>query len=348
MQMDLDLRHIQRSDLRIAVIGATGMVGMNMLKVLAITGLKPAQLLLVASARSVGQTINWQGKDYPVMDMQEAIAAKPHIALFAADNATATTYAPQFAAVGTKVIDNSSAFRMNPDMPLVIPEVNIDAILPHHNIIANPNCSTIQMVVALAPLHKLFGLKRIVVSTYQAVSGTGVKAIQQYNEEKQGQKATDPAYWHPIFENCLPQCDSFVDEGTGYTKEEMKLINETKKILALPNLGVTATAVRIPVLVGHSESVNASFEKDFSIAQVREVLSTSPSVILMDEPQTNTYPMPIDTVDKHDVFVGRLRKDMSMPNTLNMWIVADNLMKGAATNAVQIAKYLLENNMIMA
>ena len=348
MQMDLDLTQNQRKDLRIAVIGATGMVGMNMLNVLALTGVEPAQLILVASARSVGQKLTWKGKEYSIMDMEDAIFAKPHIALFAADNETALLYAPRFAEIGTRVIDNSSAFRMNPNIPLVVPEVNIKDIKAEDNIIANPNCSTIQLIAALAPLHELFQLKRVVISTYQAVSGTGVKALQQYKEEKAGEKASDPAYWHPIFENCLPQCDSFADNGSGYTKEEMKLINETKKILSLPNLGITATAVRVPVLVGHSESVNVTFEKDFSLAQIREILAAAPSIVLMDEPQSNTYPMPIDIAGKHDVYVGRLRKDESCPNTLNMWIVADNLLKGAATNAVQILKYLLDNNLVMA
>lgn len=346
MKMNLDLSHIERRDLRIAVVGATGMVGAKMLEVLAETKLAISELILVASQRSVGQQIHWAGRAYPVVSMEEALAARPHIALFAAEASTAAEFAPQFAAIGTKVIDNSSHFRLSPDVPLVVPEVNIDTISPKHGIIANPNCSTIQMVVALAPLHRIYGLTRLVISTYQAVSGTGIKAVQQYEQERAGAKAENPAYWHAIFENCLPQCDDFAPDGSGYTKEELKLVNETRKILRIPTLPVTATAVRVPVLVGHSESVNAAFAQPFDIATIRQILAASPSVILVDNPSQNSYPMVINAAGKHDVFVGRLRRDESQANGLNLWIVADNLLKGAATNAVQIAKYLLDKNMI--
>lgn len=348
MKINLDLSHIQRKDLRIAIIGATGMVGTKMLDVLEETNLHIENLILVASQRSLGQQLTYKGQPQSVVSIEAALALRPHIALFAAEATTAAEYAPQFAAIGTKVIDNSSYFRLAQDVPLVVPEVNIDSIKPNHAIIANPNCSTIQLVTALAPLHRIYGLRRLVISTYQAVSGTGVKAIEQYKEEREGEKASNPAYWHQIFENCLPQCDDFADDGSGYTKEELKMVNETRKILAMPTLPITATAVRVPVLVGHSESVNVAFAEPFDVATLRRILAAAPSVILQDEPAKNNYPMPISAAGQHEVFVGRLRRDESQANGLNMWIVADNLLKGAATNAVQIAKYLIEKNMIFA
>jgi aspartate-semialdehyde dehydrogenase len=348
MKINLDLAHIARKDLRIAIIGATGMVGTKMLEVLEETNLEMANLILVASQRSIGQQLNYKGQPQAVVSIDTALELRPHIALFAAEAATAAEYAPRFAAVGTKVIDNSSYFRLADDVPLVVPEVNLDAISPKHGIIANPNCSTIQLVAALAPLHRIYGLRRLVISTYQAVSGTGIKAMEQYKEEREGEKAANPAYWHQIFENCLPQCDDFAADGSGYTKEELKMVNETRKILAMPTLPITATAVRVPVLVGHSESVNAAFAEAFDMATIRRILAAAPSIILQDSPQNNSYPMPILAAGQHEVFVGRLRRDESQPNGLNMWIVADNLLKGAATNAVQIAKYLIEKNMISA
>ncbi len=342
MKIDLDLRGLGRKDLRIAVVGATGMVGEKMLAVLDETGVELSQLVLVASSRSAGKTLTWRGAEYPIVSMQEAVEACVHIALFAADADTAREFAPQFARSGAYVIDNSSAFRMQEGIPLVVPEVNIDILRVQDHIIANPNCSTIQMVVALQPLHRAFGLRRVVVSTYQAVSGTGVRAVQQYKEERKGEQATDPAYWHPIFENCLPQCDDFAAEG--YTKEEMKLVNETRKIMQLPHLQVAATAVRVPLLVGHSESINAEFEQEIDIASARQLWEKSPSIVLQDEPENNLYPMPMRVAGNHEVFVGRLRKDLFLPNALHFWCVADNLLKGAATNAVQIARHLLLKN----
>ena len=300
----------------------------------------------VASSRSVGPQVTFRGMEYPVVSMEDAIAAKPDIAIFSAGGDTSLLWAPKFAEVGTIVVDNSSAWRMNPDHKLIVPEINADSLTPNDRIIANPNCSTIQMVVALAPLHKKLKINRIVVSTYQSITGTGMKAVKQYQLEKKGfvPKPEEMAYHYPIFENCIPQCDVFLENG--YTKEEMKLVLETKKIMRDDTIKVTATAVRVPVLGGHSESVNVSFERDFDLAEVRQWLADAPGVFLSDEPAAFQYPMPLWSKGKDSVFVGRLRRDDSAPNTLNMWITADNLRKGAATNAIQIAEYLVENSLV--
>jgi aspartate-semialdehyde dehydrogenase len=284
--------------------------------------------------------------EYPVISMEDAIAAKPDIAIFSAGGDTSLLWAPKFAEVGTIVVDNSSAWRMNPDHKLIVPEINADSLTSNDRIIANPNCSTIQMVVALAPLHKKLKINRIVVSTYQSITGTGVKAVKQYQLEKKGfvPKPEEMAYHYPIFENCIPQCDVFLENG--YTKEEMKLVLETKKIMRDDSIKVTATAVRVPVLGGHSESVNVSFERDFDLAEVRQWLSDAPGIFLSDDTAAFQYPMPLWSKGKDSVFVGRLRRDESASNTLNMWITADNLRKGAATNAIQIAEYLVENSLV--
>ncbi|MCB0395972.1 MAG: aspartate-semialdehyde dehydrogenase [Flavobacteriales bacterium] len=331
--------------MKVAVVGATGMVGQVMLKVLAEHDLPITELIPVASEKSVGKEIMFKGKPYKVVDMAMAVDMVPDIALFSAGGGTSLEWAPKFAAVGTTVIDNSSAWRMDPDKKLVVPEINADALTQKDKIIANPNCSTIQMVVALAPLHKEYGIKRLVISTYQSVTGTGVKAARQMEDERNGVEG-EKAYPHPIDRNCLPQCDVFTENG--YTKEEMKLVNETRKILRDPNIGVTATAVRVPVIGGHSESVNVEFKKDFDLDRVRELLGNSEGVVLQDDPQNGVYPMPLNAQHKDEVFVGRLRRDESQPNTLNMWIVSDNLRKGAATNAVQIAQYLTKKGWVNA
>lgn len=302
------------------------------------------ELLPVASERSVGKEIQYRGKSYKVVSLADAVAAHCDIAIFSAGGSTSLEWAPKFAEVGTVVIDNSSAWRMDPDKKLVVPEVNAASLTTEDLIIANPNCSTIQLVVALAPLHKAFGIKRLVISTYQSFTGTGVKAVRQYDVEKAGGTSDDPAYHYPIFENCLPHCDVFLEND--YTKEEMKLVHETRKILGDPNMAITATAVRVPVDGGHSESVNVEFERPFTIEKVRELLGTKEGIVLQDDPSKNIYPMPLMAKNKDEVFVGRLRRDESIPNGLNMWIVADNLRKGAATNAVQIAEYLLSNGLV--
>ena len=329
--------------MKIAVVGATGMVGQVMLKVLAEREFPVTELLPVASERSVGKKISFRGKDYEVVGMQNAVDQKPDIALFSAGGGTSLEWAPKFAEVGTTVIDNSSAWRMDPSKKLVVPEINSGEITSEDKIIANPNCSTIQMVMALAPLHTKYGIKRVVVSTYQSITGTGVKAVQQLENEYKGEKG-EMAYPYPIHRNAIPQCDVF--EENGYTKEEMKLTNETKKILKDDSVAVTATAIRIPVVGGHSEAVNVSFEKDFDIDEVRRLLNDFPGIKVQDNTDVNTYPMPIYAEGKDEVFVGRIRRDNSQPNTLNMWIVADNLRKGAATNAVQIAEYLIEQKLV--
>lgn len=327
--------------MKIAVVGATGLVGTKMLEVLAERHFPITELLPAASAKSVGKTIEFQGKTYPIVSLQEAVDAKPHIAIFSAGGSVSTEWAPKFAANNTFVIDNSSAWRMDPSVPLVVPEVNPDAIQPHHRIIANPNCSTIQMVVALKPLHDAYQLQRVVVSTYQSVTGTGQKGVAQLLAERANQPV-EAVYPHPIDLNALPHIDVFLDNG--YTKEEWKMMVETRKIMDIPALNITATTVRIPTMGGHSESVNASFAHPFDLEEVKSQLGQSPGVTLQDDPKSNLYPMPITCHDKDDVFVGRIRRDDSAPNTLNMWVVSDNLRKGAATNAVQIAELLIQKD----
>ena len=329
--------------MKIAVVGATGMVGEVMLKVLEERNFPVTELLLVASERSVGKKLTFKNKEYTVIGLADAVAAKPHIAIFSAGGDTSVEWAPKFAAAGTTVVDNSSAWRMDPTKKLVVPEINAHELTKEDKIIANPNCSTIQMVMALAPLHSKYKMKRVVVSTYQSVSGTGVKAVKQLENEIAGIEG-EMAYPYPIGRNALPHCDVFLENG--YTKEEMKLAREPQKIFNDRTFSVTATAVRIPTAGGHSESVNVEFENDFDLADVRKMLSETPGIILQDDPSKNSYPMPIFAHDKDEVFVGRLRRDETQPNTLNMWIVADNLRKGAATNTVQIAEYLVANNLV--
>ena len=328
--------------MKVAVVGATGLVGGVMLKVLEERGFPVRELLPVASARSVGATVHFRGKQVPVIDMEDAVAARPDIALFSAGGGTSLEWAPRFAEAGCTVIDNSSAWRMDPNVPLVVPEINAPALAGHQRIIANPNCSTIQLVMALAPLHRAYGVQRVVVSTYQAVSGTGMKAVQQLEDERQGVEG-EKAYPHAIDRNVIPACDAFSEEG--YTKEELKLANETRKILD-PVIRVTATAVRVPVTGGHSEAVNVEFDVEFDMAEVRRLLGDAPGVELMDDPSSNNYPMPILAHDRDAVLVGRLRRDLTQERTLNLWIVADNLRKGAATNAVQIAEVLVERGLV--
>lgn len=329
--------------MKVAVVGATGMVGEVMLKVLAERNFPITELLLVASERSVGKKITFKGKEYTVIGLADAVAAKPQIAIFSAGGDTSLEWAPKFAEAGTTVVDNSSAWRMDPSKKLVVPEINANELTKDDKIIANPNCSTIQMVLALSQLHKKYKMKRIVVSTYQSVSGTGVKAVKQLENEIAGVEG-DMAYPYPISRNVLPHCDVFLENG--YTKEEMKLAREPQKIFNDKTFSVTATAVRVPTSGGHSESVNVQFENDFDLADVRQIISETPGVVLQDNTATNSYPMPMFAHDKDEVFVGRLRRDETQPNTLNMWIVADNLRKGAATNAVQIAEYLVENDLV--
>jgi aspartate-semialdehyde dehydrogenase len=329
--------------MKVAVVGATGMVGTVMLKVLAEQNFPVTTLIPVASKRSIGKEISYEGKAYPIVSMQDAIDAKPDIALFSAGGNTSLEWAPKFEAVGTTVIDNSSAWRMDASKKLVVPEINANQLTAADKIIANPNCSTIQMVVALAPLHKKYNIKRIVVSTYQSITGTGVKAVRQLESEYAGEKG-EMAYPYPIHRNALPHCDVFVENG--YTKEEVKLVNETKKILDDNTIAITATAIRIPVVGGHSESVNIEFENDFDLDEVRQILHNSPGIVVQDNPDVNVYPMPIYAEGKDDVFVGRIRRDGSQPNSLNMWIVSDNLRKGAATNAVQIAQHLVAHQLV--
>jgi aspartate-semialdehyde dehydrogenase len=321
--------------MKVAVVGATGMVGSVMLKVLEERCFPVTELIPVATEKSVGKMVLFQGREFPIVSMQHAIDSKPAIALFSAGGSTSLEWAPKFAEAGTVVIDNSSAWRMDPSKKLVVPEINGDIIGKADRIIANPNCSTIQMVMALAPLHKLYHIKRIVVSTYQSVTGTGVKALQQLEDETAGNTA-DMVYKYPIHRNVIPQCDVFLDNG--YTKEEMKLVNETRKILRDDNIQVTATAVRVPVKGGHSESVNVQFENNFDLNEAIAILQNTPGVILLDDPNAFSYPMPLYAEGKDEVFVGRVRRDESIANGLNLWVVADNLRKGAATNAVQIAE----------
>ena len=329
--------------MKVAVVGATGLVGTKMLQVLEERNFPVTELIPVASERSVGKEVTFKGKTYKVVGMQTAIDMKPAVALFSAGGSTSTQWAPAFAAAGITVIDNSSAWRMDPSKKLVVPEINADALTAEDKIIANPNCSTIQMVVALAPLHKRYKAKRIVVSTYQSVTGTGVKAVNQLMNERQG-KQGEMAYAYPIDLNVIPQIDVFLDNG--YTKEEMKMVNETKKIMRDDSIRVTSTTVRIPVMGGHSESVNIEFEEEFDLEEVKKILAAAPGIVLVDDPSKQQYPMPKDAHEKDDVFVGRLRRDETQAKTLNMWIVSDNLRKGAATNAVQIGEYLFGKGLI--
>ena len=329
--------------MKLAIVGATGMVGEVMLKVLAERNFPITELIPVASERSVGKTITYNNKDYKVVGLETAVSMRPDIALFSAGGSTSLKWAPKFADVGTTVVDNSSAWRMDETKKLVVPEINASQLTKEDKIIANPNCSTIQLVMCLAPLHQKYKMKRVVVSTYQSVSGTGVKAVRQLENEIAGIEG-EMAYPYPIGKNALPHCDVF--EANGYTKEEMKLAREPQKILDDRTFSVSATAVRIPTAGGHSESVNVEFENDFNLDEVRSLLSQTPGVTVQDNTDTNTYPMPIYAHDKDDVFVGRIRRDETQPNTLNMWIVADNLRKGAATNTVQIAEYLIKNKLI--
>lgn len=330
--------------MKIAVVGATGLVGTVMLKVLEERNFPLTELIPVASEKSVGKEITFKGKKYAVVNMDTAISMKPDIALFSAGGNTSLAEAPRFAEAGTTVIDNSSAWRMDPSKKLVVPEVNAHELSIDDKIIANPNCSTIQMVVALKPLHDKYKIKRVVVSTYQSVTGTGVKAVEQLMNERKGITDGPMAYAYPIDLNVIPQIDVFQDNG--YTKEEMKMILETRKIMSDDSIRVTATTVRIPVMGGHSESVNIEFENDFNVDEVRALLAATPGIIVVDDPANLKYPMPKDAHEKDEVFVGRIRRDESLPNTLNMWIVADNLRKGAATNAVQIAEYLVQKGLV--
>jgi len=326
--------------MKIAVIGATGMVGTVMLKLLEERQFPITELIPVASERSVGKKISYKGADYSIVSLTTAVEMQADIAIFSAGGDTSLEWAPKFADAGTIVIDNSSAWRMDPTKKLVVPEINASELTKEDMIIANPNCSTIQLVMALFPLHKSYKMKRVVISTYQSVSGTGVKAVQQLENEIKGVKG-EMAYPYPIGRNALPHCDVFLENG--YTKEEMKLAKEPQKILNDQTFAITATAVRIPTSGGHSESVNVQFENDFELQEVRTILSQASGVTVQDNPDTNTYPMPIYAHGKDDVFVGRIRRDETLPNTLNMWIVSDNLRKGAATNAIQIAEYLVAN-----
>ena len=329
--------------MKVAVVGATGLVGSQMLAVLAERRFPLTELLPVASARSVGQTVTYQDKSYTVISMDDAIAQRPDIAIFSAGGSTSLEYAPKFAAVGTTVIDNSSAWRMNPDHRLIVPEINARVLTEDDKIIANPNCSTIQMVVALAPLHQKYRVERIVVATYQSVTGTGKAAVDQMMNERAG-KDGPKVYPHPIDLNVLPHIDVFYDNG--YTKEEMKMVNETRKIFGDDSIRVTATAVRVPTVGGHSEAVNVEFAEEFDLDEVRQLLADAPGVVVQDDVKANVYPMPINAQNRDEVFVGRLRRDETQPKTLNMWVVSDNLRKGAATNAVQIAEYLVEKQLV--
>lgn len=329
--------------MKVAVVGATGLVGTKMMQVLEERNFPVTELLPVASERSVGKNVSFKGKTYKVIGMQQAIDEKPQVAIFSAGGGTSLEWAPKFAAAGITVIDNSSAWRMDPTKKLVVPEINASVLTSEDKIIANPNCSTIQMVVALNPLHKAFQMKRVIVSTYQSVTGTGKKAVDQLFNERTG-KTGEKAYAHPIDLNVIPQIDVFTENG--YTKEEMKMTNETIKILQDDTIKLTATAIRIPVMGGHSESINVEFEKEFELEDVRRILSQAPGVVLQDNVAEGQYPMPLNAHEKDEVFVGRLRRDETQPKTLNLWVVSDNLRKGAATNAVQIAEYLMAQHLI--
>ncbi|MBY0482223.1 MAG: aspartate-semialdehyde dehydrogenase [Chitinophagaceae bacterium] len=329
--------------MKVAVVGATGLVGTKMLQVLAERNFPVTEIVPVASERSVGKEVSFKGKTYKVVSMDDGIAAKPAVAIFSAGGGTSLEWAPKFAAAGIKVIDNSSAWRMDPTKKLIVPEVNAAALTPEDFIIANPNCSTIQMVVALQPLHQRYKIKRVVVSTYQSVTGTGKKAVDQLFNERRGVE-TEMAYKYPIDLNAIPQIDSFLENG--YTKEEMKMVNETNKIMQDDSIRVTATTVRIPVVGGHSESVNVEFENEFDLAEVKDILSKAPGIIVQNDDANQIYPMPLWAHEKDEVFVGRLRRDETQDKTLNMWIVSDNLRKGAATNAIQIAEYMISKGLL--
>ena len=330
--------------MKIAVVGATGMVGQVMLKVLEERNFPVTELIPVASEKSVGKKISFKGNDYSIVSMQTAIDMKPEIALFSAGGNTSLEFAPKFAEAGTTVIDNSSAFRMMEDKKLVVPEINATELTKDDKIIANPNCSTIQLVMVLHPLNLKYNLKRVIVSTYQSVTGTGKNAVDQLNAEISGDNTTEKVYPYEIFKNALPQCDVFAEDD--YTKEEIKLMTEPKKIMGDDGFNLSATAVRVPVQGGHSESVNIEFENEFDLDEVRKILSETPGVVVLDDVSNKIYPMPLYSEGKDEVFVGRIRRDRSQPNTLNMWVVADNLRKGAATNAVQIAEYLIKNQLV--
>ncbi|MFM2265935.1 MAG: Aspartate-semialdehyde dehydrogenase [Bacteroidota bacterium] len=329
--------------MKVAVVGATGMVGEVMLQVLAERNFPVTELIPVASEKSVGKEIEYKGKTYKVVGLETAVSMKPDIALFSAGGQTSLDWAPKFAAAGTTVIDNSSAWRMDPTKKLIVPEINANELTKNDKIIANPNCSTIQMVLVLAPLHHKYGIKRVIVSTYQSITGTGVKAVQQLENEYKGLQG-EMAYKYPIHRNAIPQCDVF--EANGYTKEEMKLVRETQKIIGDSSIAVTATAIRIPVVGGHSEAVNVEFSTDYNLNELRALLAETPGVIVQDDTENYVYPMPLFAQGKDEVFVGRLRRDESRANALNMWIVADNLRKGAATNTIQIAEYLVKNHLV--
>ncbi len=329
--------------MKLAVVGATGLVGQEVLNIIAERGLEYSELMLVASPRSVGKQIQFKGVDHTVIGMEDAVKRKPDVAIFSAGGGTSLEWAPKFAEVGAIVIDNSSAWRMNPKHKLVVPEINAGLLRIDDRIIANPNCSTIQMVMALAPLQQQYGLKRLVISTYQSVTGTGKNAVDQMQAERKGEKGNG-TYPYPIDLNVLPHIDVFQDNG--YTKEEMKMVHETRKILQLPELAITATAVRIPVVGGHSESINVELHEEFDLDEVRTLLNQTPGVVVQDDVDNLVYPMPLNAHGKDEVFVGRIRRDESQPRTLNMWIVADNLRKGAATNAVQIAEYMVEHYLV--
>lgn len=332
--------------MKIAVVGATGLVGSEILKVLEERNFPVSELILVASERSVGKQIEFKGKQHTIVSYQDAIAARPAVAIFSAGGSTSLSLAPQFAEAGITVVDNSSAWRMDPTKKLVVPEINADTLTPDDKIIANPNCSTIQMVVALKPLHDRYTIKRVVVSTYQSVTGTGKAAVDQLFAEREGRQDAAKVYPHPIDLNVLPHIDVFLDNG--YTKEEMKMVNETKKIMGDDSIKVTATTVRIPTMGGHSEAVNIEFENEFDLNEVVNLLTNADGVIVQDDPKNFVYPMPLTAHGKDEVFVGRIRRDESQPKTLNMWIVAYNLRKGSATNAVQIAEYLLKHELVDA
>ncbi len=332
--------------MKVAVVGATGLVGQMMLKILEERGFPVSELIPVASSQSVGKKITFQGVAYPVVSMEDAIAAQPDLALFSAGGSVSKQWAPEFAKVGCTVVDNSSAWRMEEGVPLVVPEVNGHILSPEHKIIANPNCSTIQLVVALYPIHIKWGIKRIIVSTYQAVSGTGMKAVQQFNDEAKGKDEVNKVYPHKIYANCIPHCDVFLDND--YTREEMKLVHETRKIMGVADMPVTATAVRVPVISGHSEAVNIELEADTDVAAIRSLLEAAPGIKLYDDPATNKYPMPVLADGRDAVWVGRIRKDESRARCWNLFVVADNLRKGAATNAVQIAEFLVGKGLLKA
>ena len=330
--------------MKVAVVGATGLVGNVMRQVLAECAFPVTEFLPVASSRSVGKVVKYAGKEYPCLDLESAVSARPALAIFSAGGSVSKEWAPKFAEVGTVVVDNSSAWRMDPTKKLVVPEVNAHELTPADKIIANPNCSTIQMVVALAPLQRAYGIKRLVISTYQSFTGTGMPAVEQYQAELRNKVDVQRVYPHPIFENCLPHCDVFLENH--YTKEEMKLVHETRKILGKSDIAITATAVRVPVDGGHSESINVEFERPYDLDEVKTLLKNTDGVIVQDDLANNIYPTPLQAKNRNEVFVGRIRRDESVENGLNLWVVADNLRKGAATNAVQIAQYLVEKGWI--